>query len=116
MRIDKADFRGDKKYTYYNFFMVGNAASKYKLQVGGYSGTAGDSLDLHGHSPCMTETTTCMTSTGNCALVTKLKEDGGIGPARTHNSMVSIVMTQHQYPIWQFSGNHSLGHLAGLLK
>ena len=33
MRIDMADFRGDKKYAYYNFFMVGNAASKYKLQV-----------------------------------------------------------------------------------
>ena len=44
LRIDMADFRGDKKYAYYNFFMVGNAASKYKLQVAGYSGTAGDSI------------------------------------------------------------------------
>ena len=44
MRIDMADFRGDKKYAYYNFFMVGNAASKYKLQVAGYNGTAGDSI------------------------------------------------------------------------
>ena len=44
MRIDMADFRGNKKYAYYNFFMVGNAASKYKLQVAGYSGTAGDSI------------------------------------------------------------------------
>ena len=35
MRIDMADFRGNKKYAYYNFFMVGNAASKYKLQVAG---------------------------------------------------------------------------------
>ena len=40
-----ADFRGNKKYAYYNFFMVGNAASKYKLQVAGYSGTAGDSIE-----------------------------------------------------------------------
>ena len=46
MRIDMADFRGDKKYAYYNFFMVGNAASKYKLQVAGYSGTAGDSIQF----------------------------------------------------------------------
>ena len=46
MRIDMADFRGDKKYAYYNFFMVGNAASKYKLQVAGYSGTAGDSIQI----------------------------------------------------------------------
>ena len=44
MRIDMADFRGVKKYAYYNFFMVGNAASKYKLQVADYSGTAGDSI------------------------------------------------------------------------
>ena len=44
MRIDMTDFRGDKKYAYYNFFMVGNAASKYRLQVAGYSGTAGDSI------------------------------------------------------------------------
>ena len=44
MRIDMANFRGDKKYAYYNFFMVGNAASKYKLQVAGYNGTAGDSI------------------------------------------------------------------------
>ena len=44
MKIDMADFRGDKKYAYYNFFMVGNAASKYRLQVAGYSGTAGDSI------------------------------------------------------------------------
>ena len=49
MRIDMADFRGDKKYAYYNFFMIGNAASKYKLQVAGYSGTAGDSISS-GHS------------------------------------------------------------------
>ena len=28
MRIDMADFQGDKKYTYYNFSMVGNAANK----------------------------------------------------------------------------------------
>ena len=49
MRIDMTDFRGEKKYANYNFFMVGNAASKYKLQVAGYSGTAGDSIS-GGHS------------------------------------------------------------------
>ena len=49
-----ADFRGesDTKYAYYNFFMIGNAASKYKLQVAGYSGTAGDSIQYgrNGHN------------------------------------------------------------------
>ena len=49
LRIDMADFKGEKKYAYYNFFMVGNADSNYKLQVAGYSGTAGDSI-LYGSS------------------------------------------------------------------
>ena len=47
LRIDMADFRGEKKYAHYNFFMVGNADSNYKLQVAGYSGTAGDSIQSH---------------------------------------------------------------------
>ena len=46
MRIDMTDFRGNTKYTYYSFFMAGNAASKYKLQVEGYNGTAGDSINI----------------------------------------------------------------------
>ena len=46
MRMDMADSRENKKYTYCNFFMVGNAASKYKLQVAGYSRTAGDSISV----------------------------------------------------------------------
>ena len=49
MRMDMADFQRSKKYSYYNFFMVGNAASKYKLQVAGYNGTAGDCISS-GHS------------------------------------------------------------------
>ena len=44
LRIDMADFRGQKEYAYYNFFMVGNADSNYTLQVAGYNGTAGDSI------------------------------------------------------------------------
>ena len=49
MRMDMADFQRSKKYSYYNFFMDGNAASKYKLQVAGYNGTAGDCISS-GHS------------------------------------------------------------------
>ena len=44
LRINMADFKGEKKYAYYNFFMVGNADSNYSLQIAGYSGTAGDSI------------------------------------------------------------------------
>ena len=50
LRIDMADFRGEKKYAYYNFFMMGNAGTNYKLQVAGYSGTAGDSIQYRSAS------------------------------------------------------------------
>ena len=74
MRIDMADFRGDKKYAYYNFFMVGNAASKYKLQVAGYNGTAGDSISgrysLNGMAFSTYDRDNDLSSR-NCALGTK---------------------------------------------
>ena len=41
LRIDLEDFNGNKVYAKYNTFYVGGAATKYKLHVGGYSGTAG---------------------------------------------------------------------------
>ena len=76
MRIDMADFRGDKKYAYYNFFMVGNAASKYKLQVAGYNGTAGDSIlygsthgghNLNGMAFTTHDNDNDLNDSGNCA-------------------------------------------------
>jgi hypothetical protein len=39
--IDLEDFNGNKVYAKYSTFYVGGAATKYKLHVGGYSGTAG---------------------------------------------------------------------------
>ncbi|KFB50568.1 AGAP012000-PA-like protein [Anopheles sinensis] len=41
------DFDGNKRYALYDDFKVGNEAEKYKLTVGKYSGTAGDSLTNH---------------------------------------------------------------------
>ena len=46
LRVDLADFEGRHKYAYYRYFSVGNPSTNYKLSVGGYSGTAGDSLDF----------------------------------------------------------------------
>ena len=77
MRIDMADFQGNKKYAYYNFFMVGKAASKYKLQVAGYSGTARDSIlygseghNLNGMAFSTPDNDNDLNS-GNCAQVRK---------------------------------------------
>ena len=44
LRVDLADFEGRHKYARYSYFSVGNPNTDYKLSVGGYSGTAGDSL------------------------------------------------------------------------
>ena len=78
MRNDMADFRGNKKYAYYNFFMVGNAASKYKLQVAGYSGTAGDSIlygseghNLNGKAFSTPDNDNDLNDDGHCAQVRK---------------------------------------------
>jgi ficolin len=44
LRIDLQRFNGDKAYALYSKFEVGDEISKYKLSVGGYSGTAGMSV------------------------------------------------------------------------
>ena len=47
-RVDMTDFTGVSKYAQYSFFMVGNSASNYTLEISGYSGTAGETL-IAGH-------------------------------------------------------------------
>ena len=42
LKIDLTDLSHTKKYAVYKTFVVGDAASKYKLTVGDYSGNAGN--------------------------------------------------------------------------
>ena len=44
LRVDLADFQGNYKYAQYSFFYVGNSGTNYRLNIAGYTGTAGDSL------------------------------------------------------------------------
>ncbi|XP_077981480.1 ficolin-2-like [Glandiceps talaboti] len=44
LRIDMEGVNGDKIYAKYDSFSIEDEANKYKLHIGGYSGTAGDSL------------------------------------------------------------------------
>ncbi|XP_019859055.1 PREDICTED: fibrinogen C domain-containing protein 1-A-like, partial [Amphimedon queenslandica] len=44
LRVDLGDFEGNTAYANYSTFSVGNSNTEYTLTVGGYSGTAGDSL------------------------------------------------------------------------
>ena len=47
MRVELADFRGNYKYAQYSFFSVRNSEANYRLNIAGYTGTAGDSLGPH---------------------------------------------------------------------
>ena len=44
LRIDMTDYKGIHKYAIYSTIAVHNAANKYRLDLGAYSGTAGDGM------------------------------------------------------------------------
>ena len=47
LRVDLEDFDGNITYAEYTTFKVADGGDKYRLVIGGYSGTAGDSLQYH---------------------------------------------------------------------
>ena len=47
LRVDLANFKGNYTYAQYSFFSVGNSGTNYRLNIAGYTGTAGDSLAWH---------------------------------------------------------------------
>ena len=44
LRVDLEDFEGNITYAEYTTFKVADEADKYRLLIGGYKGTAGDSM------------------------------------------------------------------------
>lgn len=67
LRVDMERFNGEKAYAVYSSFSLGDEASKYKLQVNGYSGTAGDSLTFSNNSKFSTFDQDNDGDAGNCA-------------------------------------------------
>ena len=45
LRVDLEDFEGNITYAEYATFKVADQIDKYRIQIGGYSGTAGDGLN-----------------------------------------------------------------------
>ena len=45
LRVDLGDFESNTAYAQYSTFSIGDDLTKYTLNVGGYSGTAGDALN-----------------------------------------------------------------------
>ncbi|KAK3753564.1 hypothetical protein QZH41_006127 [Actinostola sp. cb2023] len=47
LRVDMEDFEGNTRYAEYDSFNVADEADNYRLSIGIYAGTAGDSLSYH---------------------------------------------------------------------
>nr|XP_028570336.1 tenascin isoform X2 [Podarcis muralis] len=67
LRVDLRD-HGETAYALYDKFFVGDARSRYRLKVEGYSGTAGDSMTYHNARPFSTHDKDHDSAITNCAL------------------------------------------------
>ncbi|KAM4641046.1 tenascin-R [Discoglossus pictus] len=67
LRIDMRDGQ-ESVYAYYNKFSLGDARSMYKLRIGDYNGTSGDSLTYHQGRPFSTKDRDNDVAVTNCAL------------------------------------------------
>ncbi|XP_070069081.1 techylectin-5B-like isoform X4 [Drosophila takahashii] len=45
LRVELEDFEGNKRYAHYSHFKIHSEADYYKLEIDGYEGNAGDSLN-----------------------------------------------------------------------
>ena len=51
LRVDLEDFDGNITYAEYTTFQVADEADKYRITIGGYNGTTGDSMVDDGGRP-----------------------------------------------------------------
>ena len=68
LRVEVGDWSGGRAYAKYGSFGVGDEQSLYKLSVGSYSGTTGDSLTYHNNMTFTTKDRDHDNSGRNCAV------------------------------------------------
>ncbi|KAL9985585.1 hypothetical protein ACROYT_G008007 [Oculina patagonica] len=68
LRVDLEDTAGKTVYAEYDMFAVASEKTKYKLSLGTYSGTAGDSLSYHRGAPFTTKDRNNNSHYRNCAV------------------------------------------------
>ena len=66
--MEVEDWNGVKAYAKYGKFNIGNEQAKYQLEVGSYSGTAGDSLAWHNNMAFSTKDRDNDRWSSNCAV------------------------------------------------
>ncbi|KAL0965360.1 hypothetical protein UPYG_G00280240 [Umbra pygmaea] len=67
LRVDLRD-NGESAYAQYDKFTISDSRSRYKIHIGGYSGTAGDSMTYHQGRPFSTYDNDNDIAVTNCAL------------------------------------------------
>ncbi|KFP88943.1 Tenascin-R [Acanthisitta chloris] len=67
LRIDMRDGQ-ESAYAYYDKFSIGDSRSLYKLRIGEYNGTSGDSLTYHQGRPFSTKDRDNDVAVTNCAM------------------------------------------------
>lgn len=82
LRVDMEDFIGERRYAKYKLFRVANGAARYRLSVAGYSGDAGDSMEVHNGMMFSTFDLDNDGAPGNCAESFK----GGFWYNNCHNA------------------------------
>ena len=69
LRVELEDWNGNRAYAKYGKFNVSDEQAQYRLEVGSYSGTAGDSLAYHNNMAFSTKDRDNDRSSGeNCAV------------------------------------------------
>ena len=68
LRVELEDWKRVRKYAKYGRFNVGDEQAHYRLEVGSYSGTAGDSLRYHNNMAFTTKDRDNDPHTINCAI------------------------------------------------
>ena len=68
LRVELEDWNGVRVYAKYGTFNVGDEQAQYRLEVGSYSGTAGDSLTYHNNLAFTTKDRDNDRWSGNCAV------------------------------------------------
>ena len=69
LRVELKDWHGERAYAKYGKFNIGNEQAKYRLEIGSYSGTAGDSLAYHNNMAFTTkDRDNDKNSGGNCGV------------------------------------------------
>ena len=69
LRVELEDWNGVRVYAKYGKFNIGDEQAKYRLEVGSYSGTAGDSLAYHNKMAFSTKDRDNDIYSRNCAVI-----------------------------------------------